>query len=162
MENISEYNFSQSAFRFLTEEECKMPIKLMQKSERMNIVLRRSRAWNGNISNVPKQISSAWFYTWGYQGTGPHDLAMNILFHWTGNAGFAQYWSTELVQDVISRIPIDVPAEINAEYISNWVEAKASLPIPKSENILNLGILCAEDQMWNNQFKTIQRPLVID
>lgn len=161
MEAITKYDFNETIYRELRRSECEEPVALLKKGEKANIVLRASNVGHGNISNVPKRISYAWFYTWGYSGMGPYDLAMNILFHWTGDFDFAVYWSGDLVGEFIGQLENRTALELSGDYISRWVEGKRAI---KSDGFQkgHSANLCPKEYVWNNEFKMILRPSVLE
>lgn len=90
---------------------------------------RLRRAQNGEvITNVPHVINlrdpySAPSFEWGYHGTGPKELAANIL-HWHGcTIEQAKMLATDFSQDIISSLQHN-EAELSESETQNWLSMK--------------------------------------
>lgn len=59
-------------------------------------------------------------FSWGYAGSGPHQLAFSILFHYTNNKDFSTTHAHDLVVDFICQLSGDaweLPIEELIEFI---------------------------------------------
>ncbi|MBT4789965.1 MAG: hypothetical protein HON90_00215 [Halobacteriovoraceae bacterium] len=75
-------------------------------------------------ANIFHKWGHAQFFTWGYNGNGPTDFAMNILDHFTkGDREFVRNWSLDFVMEVTSKITKN-EGIIKAEFILDWIESK--------------------------------------
>lgn len=66
-----------------------------------------SRTETGPKANIPHTIvrHSPDGFDWGYEGSGPADLALNILYYFTRDKVFSEEYHQEFKRDFISRIP---------------------------------------------------------
>jgi hypothetical protein len=77
------------------------------------------------VSGVPRRfvVHSPGGFEWGYAGSGPADLALNIL-----GAFIAPPLAWELHQrykfDVISKLSRNGPHELGPVDVANWIEAQ--------------------------------------
>ena len=116
---------------------------------------------HGNIGSVPRRILLANFYTYGYTGTGPCDLALNILFHWSdGDFHFAKQKAPKLVEDLISKLPMGQALEVSGDMLTAWIESEKKTPCG-NEIIFQTAELCERGYVWNNLDELILRPSVL-
>lgn len=86
------------------------------------------RDGDGNaITNVPHVVSrhnkgNPPNYEWGYAGTGPRELAMNILYHYGIEEPEADYFSRHFVDDILGRIERKTGGNISEQVIQEWIE----------------------------------------
>lgn len=59
-------------------------------------------------------------YEWGYGGSGPSDLALNILLLHTGDAEYARRWHQELKRDMVAAFPREGDA-VPLEALDAWI-----------------------------------------
>lgn len=125
------------------------------------MILRPSNDAPGNIGNVPRRILLANFYTYGYIGTGPYDLALNILFHWSdGDLHFAKQKAPKLVEDLISKLPMGQALEVSGEMLTTWVENEKKLKL-ENEIVFQSAKPCDVGYVWNSFDGLILRPSVL-
>lgn len=134
---------------------------LIKSDEKKNIVLRPSMDAPGNIGSVPRRILLANFYTYGYFGTGPCDLALNILFHWSGgDLHFAKQKAAKLAEDVISKLPMGKAIEVSGEMLSAWVENEKNSECG-NEVVFQTAKVCEPGYVWNNLDELTLKPSVL-
>lgn len=63
-------------------------------------------------------------FEWGYTGTGPFELAMNILYHFGLEEPEADYFSTHFARDVLSYVPNE-GGVVTEQQIREWLDRKA-------------------------------------
>lgn len=88
-----------------------------------DIILRRV---NGSaVANVPHVIKfhSPSGFEWGYGGSGPADLALNILYAITGDRELAMQYHQQFKWDFIARVPRE-GGVIKRDDILKWLEGK--------------------------------------
>lgn len=89
------------------------------------MILRESHERHqGWISNIPYRYKLAWWHEWGYVGTGPFDLSINILYHFTGKEYFARGWCKDFVVEVLAKLPHRVSVRVPHSVIEDWIEKK--------------------------------------
>ncbi|NNG66444.1 hypothetical protein HKI81_04215 [Caldanaerobacter subterraneus] len=88
------------------------------------IILKRDERGNA-IANIPQVIvsHSPSGFEWGYGGSGPADLALNILYAVTKNREIAYEYHQEYKWDVISKIPYEGTV-ITYEEVLDWLSKK--------------------------------------
>ena len=62
-------------------------------------------------------------FEWGYGGSGPADLALNILHSATLDLDFANRHYQDYKRDVIERLPLE-GGTITLQSVREWVEAR--------------------------------------
>lgn len=86
-----------------------------------------------HIINVRAPLSPA-NYEWGYHGTGPRELAANILYQFGLQKTDATNLSTQFSQEVLSSLPHE-KAYISAQRIKDWInEAKNTMAKKKNDD----------------------------
>jgi len=88
------------------------------------VTLKRDRKGDA-VTNVPHAINmrepfDPANFEWGYQGTGPRELAANVLFLFGVCQPEAQKYATEFCHEVISVLP-HAEAFISAARIREWI-----------------------------------------
>jgi len=63
-------------------------------------------------------------FNWGYEGSGPSQLALALLLHFTKDKRFSVLFHNELKSDIISLISQGSDFSINKESIIQWIEKK--------------------------------------
>lgn len=88
-----------------------------------DIILRRVNGYA--TANVPHAIvrHSPTGFEWGYGGSGPAELALNILYAVTGNKELAMRHYQQFKWDVIAKIPQE-GGVIKRDAIFQWLEGK--------------------------------------
>lgn len=90
-----------------------------------DIILRRVNGIaTANVPHVIKRHSPTGF-EWGYEGSGPADLALAILLAVTGNEKLADRLYQQFKRDVIARVPRD-GAVIKRVTIEEWIRKHAA------------------------------------
>ena len=150
----------------LTAEECQKPIKVLKPGEKGDLILRRANVWNGLVSNVPRRFLEALtFAAWGYKGTGAHDLAINVLYHFgDGDEKFAREYARWFLLDVVCKLPQDKPLLIDGDFLIKWVSEKRSQPIDESSELhapMKYARLCPSHMMWDVHGQAILTPAEI-
>jgi len=85
-----------------------------------DIVLKRVNGIaTANVPHVIKRHSPSGF-EWGYEGSGPADLALAILLAVTGDEKLADRLYQQFKRDVIARVPRD-GAVIKRVTIEEWI-----------------------------------------
>lgn len=98
------------------------------------------RTHNGPVTNVPQLVThhSPTGFEWGYGGSGPADLALNILEFvlrdseydgpkmktWDGKECFAASWFMHQTfkREIIANIPRDGSHKMTFLYVMNWID----------------------------------------
>jgi hypothetical protein len=88
------------------------------------VTLKRDRK-GGVITNVPHRINlreplSEAEFEWGYHGTGPRELAANILFQFGVNEREARLFATEFSEEVLAGLP-HAEAFISSARVREWI-----------------------------------------
>lgn len=88
-----------------------------------DIILRRVNGYA--TANVPHAIvrHSPTGFEWGYGGSGPADLALNILYAVTGDGYVADSLYQQFKWDVIAKVP-EEGGVIKRDEIFKWLEGK--------------------------------------
>jgi hypothetical protein len=61
--------------------------------------------------------------SWGYGGSGPHQLAIALLAD-CFNDNIARQWNHALVRDIISSFAMDKPFQLEARQLHRWLAAR--------------------------------------
>ncbi len=151
--------------RELTDEECQQAVRLLKPGEKGDLILKRSLKWGGYISNVPRRIQNGWFVAWGYSGTGAFDLALNVLYHFSGqNEAFTRKFARLFVIEVVSKLPMSQAIRLDERFVSSWVEQKMNASEDQLSHIgapYVSGVLSADHLVWDNSFQQILAPAEI-
>lgn len=85
------------------------------------------------ITNVPHRVTRGEYadidkkdYEWGYVGSGPNELSLNILYNHGLPENDALALSAKFSQDIISGIPVE-GARISAQVIEDWIRLNAGI-----------------------------------
>lgn len=105
-----------------------VPSFLKSDSPLSNIEMKRDEKGKP-ITNVLHAVSrhkkgTPPLFEWGYTGTGPFELAMNILYHFGLEEPEADYFSTHFARDVISYVP-NKGGVITEQQVREWLDQKA-------------------------------------
>lgn len=131
----------------------------MKPGEKGDLIIRRANAGHGNVSNVHKRFGLSQDISWGYAGTGPHDLALNVLFHFSDqNEEFARAFAGGFVEDVVQHLEQSVPQRIDGAFLTNWVNERLSR---EPETAITSGELCPAHLAWSNDRKLVLAPTEI-
>lgn len=70
-------------------------------------------------------------YSWGYGGSGPHQLAGNLLMHMLGGnkaaAEIARQYYHQFVNDFLCKVDMAEPIEIREEDVRQWLAKQAEV-----------------------------------
>jgi hypothetical protein len=99
-----------------------------------NIILKRLPG-GGTEVNIPQKLvyHSPCGFEWGYEGSGPADLALNILVQFTD-----EKTAFELHQDFKNEFVAYIPREggvISRDKIINWIEEKTKPEEPENQAV---------------------------
>jgi hypothetical protein len=73
-----------------------------------DIKIARSKVTGEIVSNFPRTCNKhSEKYAWGYGGSGPNELALNILMYFTSDIYFSERYRTQFTQEILMKIPID-------------------------------------------------------
>jgi hypothetical protein len=61
-------------------------------------------------------------FEWGYQGSGPSQLALAILIHEWGNTEVAEQWYQVFKTDIIANLPREKGFSLSSKQIDEWAE----------------------------------------
>lgn len=91
------------------------------------IILERDEKGNA-IVNIPQTIvsHSPGGFEWGYGGSGPADLALNILYAVTKDKKIAYEYHQEYKWDVISKLPYEGTI-ITYEEVLDWLSKRVDI-----------------------------------
>ncbi len=150
----------------LTADERKVPLKILKHGEKGDLILRRANVWNGLVSNVPRRFLHALtFAAWDYTGTGPHDLAINVLYHYSdGDEKFAREYARWFVLDVVAKLPQDKALRIKSDFLIKWLAEKRTRPIDETSELhspMRYAKLIPSHLMWDNNGQAILTPTEI-
>ncbi len=130
----------------------------MKPGEKGDLIIRRANVGHGNVSNVHKRFGLSQDINWGYTGTGPHDLALNVLFHFSDqNEAFARAFAGDFVEDVVQYLE-QVPQRITGEFLKSWVAERMALA---PQTPMTCGELCPSHLAWDNDKKLVIAPMEI-
>lgn len=106
-----------------------MPPQL-QKERIHRVVLTRDKKGIA-VTNVPHVVSrhhkgTPPEFEWGYVGSGPRELAMNILYHFGLEEPEADYFSKHFADQVLGRIDREKGGELTESAIAKWMDSMAS------------------------------------
>lgn len=74
-------------------------------------------------------------FNWGYQGSGPAQLALAILLEATGDAELAVHHHQEFKRQVVCRFPQGESWALTADQVQAWVEREEKLrPVSREGN----------------------------
>jgi len=61
-------------------------------------------------------------FNWGYGGSGPHQLALALLYHVTGDAEVASNNAQNFKWDIISNLDMDKDWQMTETKIEDWLD----------------------------------------
>ena len=61
-------------------------------------------------------------FNWGYGGSGPHQLALALLYHVTGDAEVASNNAQNFKWDIISKLDINKGWQMTQTKIEDWLD----------------------------------------
>lgn len=92
------------------------------KLNEFNDVILTKNSKNEYISNVPKRFDHSLSFCWGYSGTGPTDLSLSVLYHFTGgNLAFTYLHAPNFRDEVIAALP-QTDIVLKSEVILDWIK----------------------------------------
>jgi hypothetical protein len=91
--------------------------------------------------SISRRNHSPTGFSWGYNGSGPTQLALALLLDVAGREGedLALAWYREFRWDTVSRWPMDDSWEIGASEIRAWLETKYSGVLSRGGSITDAG-----------------------
>lgn len=93
---------------------------LLKPNEFRDVILTKNSR-NEYISNLPKRFDHSLSFCWGYSGTGPTDLSLSILFHFTsGDIAHTYLHAPNFRDEVIAALP-QTDTVLKAEVILDWI-----------------------------------------
>ncbi len=100
------------------EQKC---FPLLKPGEFQDVILTKNSR-REYISNLPKRFDYSMSFCWGYFGTGPIDLSLSALLHFTNeDLAFTQLHALDFTSEVISMLPM-TDTVLKAEVILDWIE----------------------------------------
>jgi len=101
-------------------------VKLPFDRRTMDVTCRRSP--NGIAFNIPHVlvVHSPTGMEWGYEGSGPADFALNILYQFTRNKRFALEWYQDFKREFVATIPYE-GGTISGARILRWIKSRRGL-----------------------------------
>ncbi len=79
----------------------------------------------GQRREVPHVVShSPDGLAWGYEGSGPADTALSILADITLDQGVAERWHQEFKREVVARLSLNQPFELERGSVEQWLAGK--------------------------------------
>ncbi|MGI8711561.1 MAG: DUF6166 domain-containing protein [Acidimicrobiales bacterium] len=79
----------------------------------------------GQRREVPHVVShSPDGLAWGYEGSGPADTALSILADITQDQGVAERWHQEFKREVVARLSLNQPFELERGSVEQWLAGK--------------------------------------
>ena len=137
----------QSYFKILNENEIKKPMTLLKTGERKDVILAFENSWP--VSNVPHRLyNCSDFFAWGYLGSGPTALSLNILYHFSdGDLKLAMRLKTKFV-DVIETLPMKKSILLSGEFIQKWI-LENDLPDEDKKSYLFYPQLSPAGYVWS-------------
>ena len=110
----------QSHFKILDAHEIKRPITPLKTGERKDVIL----AFENSLptANIPHRLyTCSDLFSWGYLGSGPTALSLNILYHFSdGDLKLAQRLKVKFL-DVIETLPMKQSILLSGEFIQKWI-----------------------------------------
>ncbi len=70
---------------------------------------------------------------WGYEGSGPSDAALSILAHITNDRAVAETWYQEFKREVVARLTLDQPFELDRADVEQWLASRGVGVAPEWE-----------------------------
>ncbi len=120
---------SYEKFKGIFENGKKNCFPLLKPLEFKDIVLSKNTR-SEYISNLPKRFNYSHSYSWGFLGTGPIDLSLSVLLHFTNeDLDFTYLHALDFMGEVIARLPM-TDTVLKAETILDW--------IPKAKSRMNV------------------------
>lgn len=106
-----------NCFRLLDPKEKKEKYELLQIGEFKDVIL--SRGESGFVeSNLPKRFRISYGFNWGYAGTGPTDLALSLMLHFSNqDMELTHNYYLDLVEDFVSHLPMDKDIVISGDVL---------------------------------------------
>jgi|GEM_PF-4544411 len=110
-----------NCFRLLDPKQKKEKYELLKIGELSDVIL--SRGENGFAqSNLPKRFRTSYGFNWGYSGTGPTDLALSLMLHFSNqDLDFTHKYYHDFVDDFVKYLPMDKDIVISGDMILEQV-----------------------------------------
>jgi len=98
---------------------------LLKPNEFKDVILTKNSR-SEYISNVPKRFDYSLSFCWGYRGTGPIDLGLSVLHHFSNqDLAFTYLHALDFTCEVIAGLPM-TDTILKAEVILDWIEKAKS------------------------------------
>ena len=75
-------------------------------------------------TNIKAHLGTLDEMYWGFKGTGPHTLALNILYTFTGDSLFSRVNAIEFREEFLEKIDSKKSYWLPSFMILNWIEKK--------------------------------------
>lgn len=140
-------------FRNLFDDEKDLNFyPILAPGEFKDVILNKNS--HGQFSNIAKRFRLSESINWGYYGTGPLDLALNTLIHFSGDdLDFTNKYYHDFTTDILKDLPQE-PVVISSEFILNWImQAKTKEP----DHVAREEIPCGSDYYYDHDFNLIKR-----
>ena len=100
------------------EQKC---FPLLKPGEFRDVILTKNSR-REYISNLPKRFDYSMSFCWGYCGTGPTDLSLSILLHFTNeDLAFTHLHALDFTSEVIAALPM-TETVLKSEVVLDWIE----------------------------------------
>lgn len=111
-----------NCFRLLDPKQKKEKYELLKIGELSDVILSRSE--NGFVrSNLPKRFRTSYGFNWGYSGTGPTDLALSLMLHFSNQDLELTYnYYLDLVDDFVRHLPMDKDIVISGDMLIEQID----------------------------------------
>lgn len=147
-------------WRILANEEKMETYRLLEPGEFKDVVL--CHDYDGKtLSNLPKRFGNSNKFTWGYCGTGPSDLTMSLLLHFSNDdLEFTHNHAREFLEDFTQHFPMDENIVVSGSMILEWISVQRNSQ-PKY-TVSYKPVPCGSDYVYNDFFQIIKRPKLSD
>ena len=98
----------------------RLPVRLSRHASQAQVVTRNGRLLNAGAD-----------FNWGYAGTGPGNLAHQILLDYTGNAELASEYAYWFTINIIADLPDRW--EFTGAHVERWLKAQEINPDPAED-----------------------------
>lgn len=75
-------------------------------------------------TNIKAHLGTLDEMSWGFKGTGPHTLAVNILYTFTGDSMFSRVNAIEFREEFLEKLGSKKSYWLPSSMISDWIEKK--------------------------------------
>jgi hypothetical protein len=118
-----EYAWNRAAFEQIYPELKK--VTLDERHKIIDVICLKDVSDHRFNTNVTAYIGDMNEMTWGYNGSGPYNLALNILYYFTdGDKDFAAKFVFEFRDDIVSKLPNQDNCCIYYNVIMDWISSR--------------------------------------